>query len=115
MKDLYKDINQKLNAIKVLIIQGNYKKAIFYCNNIKKEVIKLCLDNKDEEKRSDISLLNDFKEKNKNENEIIEILNNITDIIRKYDYDFQDVFDMEDAKCMYFNILKFIKICIERR
>lgn len=115
MEALYKNIDEQINNIKELIMHGNYKKAIFDCNDIKKELIKLSLDYKDAEKRNDISLLNEFKEKYKNKNEVMEIFNATNNILRKYDYDFQDVFNLEDAKQMYFNILKLIKICIERR
>ena len=101
------NINEELFRTKELINNKKYKEAVFTCDNIKKEIIKLLLNN--EEEKSNNLMLKKLLEKYQSEEELLIIINNTNNILRKYDYDFQDVFDKKDAENMCLNIFKLIE------
>lgn len=78
----------RMEKIKDLIILGNYTEAIFDCKNINTELKKLY----------------------NNKPEILRIINETNNILRKYDYDHQNVFDENDAKEMFYDTLNILKI-----
>lgn len=103
------NINQELFKIKELIEQKKYKEAVFSCNNIKKELINNFFNNVETKKTEMLS-----KKGENYKNEVLNIINNTNYILRKYDYDFQDVFEKNDAEKMYFSVIKLIDIYNEQ-
>ena len=104
------NINEELYKIKQYIEKKEYKKAIFESNKIKMAVISEFLKSKDISLIKENQILREFEKQFKENQEVLNIYYAIDEILRKYDFYYQDVFNKDDAERMYFGIIKLIEI-----
>lgn len=101
------NINQELYRIKELIKNKKYKQAVFSCSSINDELIDLIINQNeiDEDKNSRL-----IEDESNYKSKVMRIITNNRNILRKYEYYYQDVFDRSDAEKMYFSVLGLIDI-----
>lgn len=93
-------IKEKLEEIDNFVKNKKHTDAVFTSYNVIKDICKIMLQKKEIKllKKQNVVIL--AKQNYKEDNRIIDLLNKVNIIVRKYDYDYMDVFDEKDAKLM---------------